>query len=727
MSTQEAHHIRLLLVEDEAIVAFSEKKVLENHGYEVITAHSGEQAVEIATDETGISLVLMDIDLGSGIDGTEAARRILNLRSLPIVFLTSHSEKEYVDRVKKITSYGYVLKNSGEFVLIEAVEMAFNLFDREVHQTETENRYKSVEKAAALGIWEMDIETGETFWSDEFFRICGYEPGSIIPNTDSGFSLIHEDDKDRAAQAVTETIDTGKPYAIEKRIVRPDGEIRWVHSIGEVKVDEKGTPKTLVGSFQDITERKQAEEALAQKTRLLERSQELANLGSWEWDIVRDTWHFSEQWKTLHGLSDNDVGTEKLLELAHPDDAPDIEKAFTDARERGDTYDIEHRIVRADDKKIRHIRALGEAEFDQVTGRPVRMVGATQDITERKQAEEDLSKSEERFRHMVNTAPLGIAIVDSLTDEFFLVNPAMSRITGRSVEELERIDWVSITHPDDIQPDKEKMAELNAGKISGFQLDKRYLHADGQYLSVKITVAPMHVTGKSNPHHVLMVEDITERKQAEKEIQKQLSEKETLLREVHHRVKNNIAQIESLLSLQAGSTANAEVKAALQDAISRVQSMRVLYDKLLLSKDLGEISIKDYAEGLIDSLAMAFDSEKNITIEKHISDFMIAARKAISIGIIINELLTNVFKYAFYDRNSGMVSVSIDKEEHKVTLIIRDDGVGIDEKVMDNESPGFGLTVVKMLVEQLGGTYNVVNENGAKSVITFPRLSGHSV
>lgn len=211
--------------------------------------------------------------------------------------------------------------------------------------------------------------------------------------------------------------------------------------------------------------------------------------------------------------------------------------------------------------------------------------------------------------------------------------------------------------------------------------------------------------------------DITSRKQAEDEISKQLSEKETLLREVHHRVKNNIATIEGLLSLQADSVVQAEAKAALQDSIARVQSMRILYDKLLVSKNLGEVSIRNYTEDLIDSLVTFFDPTHTITVETAIADFGIDSKTAVSIGIIVNELLTNVFKYAFKGRDGGMVTVSIEKEEQTMTLTIHDDGIGVDERKTANESPGFGLTVVKMLAEQLGGSYSSVNENGTKSVV----------
>src|SRR6056297_3506441 len=120
---------KILLVEDEALLAMSTVKMLEKHRFEVVTAHNGEKAVEIVEEDPEISLILMDIDLGRAMDGTETAQKILEEHDIPIVFLTSHSEKEYVDRVKKITNYGFVLKNSGEFVLNQSINMAFQLFE----------------------------------------------------------------------------------------------------------------------------------------------------------------------------------------------------------------------------------------------------------------------------------------------------------------------------------------------------------------------------------------------------------------------------------------------------------------------------------------------------------------------------------------------------------------------------------------------------------------------
>src|SRR6056297_2275161 len=120
---------KILLVEDEALIAMSEAQMLKKHGYEVITVYSGEKAMEAVDSDPKISLILMDIDLGKGIDGTEAAEKILTRHDIPIAFLSSHTEPEVVDKTEGITSYGYIVKNSGETVLLASIQMAFRLYE----------------------------------------------------------------------------------------------------------------------------------------------------------------------------------------------------------------------------------------------------------------------------------------------------------------------------------------------------------------------------------------------------------------------------------------------------------------------------------------------------------------------------------------------------------------------------------------------------------------------
>lgn len=140
---------------------------------------------------------------------------------------------------------------------------------------------------------------------------------------------------------------------------------------------------------------------------------------------------------------------------------------------------------------------------------------AIEDITKRKQTEEALKVSEEQFKTMFREAPLGIALIDSMTGHFYEVNHMFARIAGRTLDQLANIDWMSITHPDDVQKDLANMALLNSGKIQGFHIEKRYLHPDGTVVWINMTVAPLKIEDKVQQRHLCMIEDITERKRLE--------------------------------------------------------------------------------------------------------------------------------------------------------------------------------------------------------------------
>lgn len=193
----------ILVVEDEVILALSTKQQLERAGYNVFHAISGEKTVSISlSDEYGIDLILMDINLGEGMDGTEAAVEILKYKDIPVVFLSSHTESEVVAKTEKITSYGYVVKNSGITVLDASVKMAFKLFEahreisrknmaikagnetlritiekveetnRALEKAEKElkinlERFKWAQRIGRIGNWEYDIKTGELWASEE--------------------------------------------------------------------------------------------------------------------------------------------------------------------------------------------------------------------------------------------------------------------------------------------------------------------------------------------------------------------------------------------------------------------------------------------------------------------------------------------------------------------------------------------------------------------------------
>ncbi len=173
------------------------------------------------------------------------------------------------------------------------------------------------------------------------------------------------------------------------------------------------------------------------------------------------------------------------------------------------------------------------------------------DITKREQAEAALRASEDRFKTMFMQAPLGIALIDSLTGHIYEINSRFAAIAGRPLEEMANINWMQITHPDDVQADLDNMALLNAGKITGFQMEKRYLHPDGTAVWINMTIAPLRSEDTAHPHHLCMIEDITDRKRTREALQAHNEELDAFAHTVAHDLKNPLTLILSAVEALA--------------------------------------------------------------------------------------------------------------------------------------------------------------------------------
>jgi two-component sensor histidine kinase len=217
------------------------------------------------------------------------------------------------------------------------------------------------------------------------------------------------------------------------------------------------------------------------------------------------------------------------------------------------------------------------------------------------------------------------------------------------------------------------------------------------------------------------IHDITERKQAEDRIKALLGEKELLLKETHHRIKNNMSTLISLMSLQKKTIKEPAAVEALNDAGNRVRSMMVLYDKLYRSSVQEAISIKEYLPALIDEIISNFPCGIPLKIEKRVDAFVIDVKQLQPLGIIINELLTNMIKYAFTDRDSGLIIVSASLRDNIVSITIQDNGNCIPQSIDFENSPGFGLRLVGILTKQLEGTIRIERKNGTTIMLDFEK------
>jgi len=210
-----------------------------------------------------------------------------------------------------------------------------------------------------------------------------------------------------------------------------------------------------------------------------------------------------------------------------------------------------------------------------------------------------------------------------------------------------------------------------------------------------------------------------ERIAAEDKVKSLLSEKQLILREVHHRIRNNMGVLSSLLSIQARKVHDPSALAALDEAQGKIHNMGLLYDKLYRSTDFSELSAKDYLGTLVDDVIGNFPNCANVQVHKDIHDFMLDAKRLQSLGIIINELLTNIMKYAFQGRDGGEVSVQVLKDGNHVSVTLKDDGTGLPESITLTNSTGFGLQLIHGLVQQLNGTISIERLNGTKFSFDF--------
>lgn len=289
---------KLLLVEDESIIAMLEKKELESYGYHVLTSPNGEDAVEKIQKGESIDLILMDIDLGSGIDGTQAAQEIVGLKEIPIIFLSSHTEREVVERTEKITSYGYVVKNSGTVVLDTSIKMAFKLFETnkkltnelaERQRVEDELRQERellgrIIEDGPMGITQVDCD-GKIFFAnhhartllaldesntqDQYYNSPGWKitglDGSPIPDEDLPFRQIMA-----TGQAV---------YDVHHAIVMPEGSQKFLSINGAPLHDKQGRIDRIVFAIQDVTESLQIEAQLKESEGRYRNILEMAPVG----------------------------------------------------------------------------------------------------------------------------------------------------------------------------------------------------------------------------------------------------------------------------------------------------------------------------------------------------------------------------------------------------------------------------------------------------------------
>ncbi len=357
--------------------------------------------------------------------------------------------------------------------------------------------------------------------------------------------------------------------------------------------------------------------------------------------------------------------------------------------------------------------------FEKGMERPSGAYTTFEDITQQRTVQKELRDSEERYRMLFRSNVAGMALHQIILDpagrpvdyRFLDVNPAFERLTGLRAADVVGRTVLEVLPGTDVSLIGRYGRVALTGEPDAFEL----LHPD---LSRQYSV---NAYSPRPGQFAAIFVDITERKEAEARVKALLGDRELLLKEVHHRVKNNLATIAGLLSLQAQSLSDSEASAALKDTRARVETMMKIYDRLYRSGEYREMSLKPYLSSLVRDVAAVFSGRAEIAVEESIADIMLPSGSVFPIGIIIHELITNAFKYAFPDGRPGTIRVSLaDRRPEGLELRVRDDGVGLPASADLDDPKGFGFTLIRLLSDQLEGRVEVSREGGTEFRIFFP-------
>lgn len=371
----------ILLVEDESIIALAEARILEKFGYGVVHAISGERAVDLALSKPDIDLILMDINLGRGMDGPEAARRILRERHLPIIFLTSHAENDYVEKVRSITRYGYVIKNSGDFVLRTSIETAFELYEANRKLQDKEERLSFALDGANDGLWDITMATGEVYLSARACEILGYAEDELPEVARVWSQLVHPDDLPATEAALAGYLAGERElFMVEQRLRTKSGDYRWVLARGKaVSRDKDGAPIRMVGTHTDIHEHKMMEGNLDEKTRLFQALLEHSPVYIFFKDEDIRPIYLSRNYETMLGRPLDQILGKTMDDLFPSDLAKSMIADDKKILDKGELVQVDEHLG---DRYYTTIKFPIELE-----GKRRLLAGFTMDITDRKLAE----------------------------------------------------------------------------------------------------------------------------------------------------------------------------------------------------------------------------------------------------------------------------------------------------------------------------------------------------
>ena len=618
---------------------------------------------------------------------------------------------------------------------------------------ESEQRFRSVFNTTAVGMGVTSLDGTLMQVNAALCQMLGYTEAELL--TQTFHTITHPDDLYQDVMQSSKVL-AGElsAYHIEKRYLHKKGHIVWGLLCISL-VYEAQQPLYFVAQVQDITDRKQAELALQtlnqeleervqQRTTQLEAANqqlqaEIAEHKQTEAALRKSeerfrtmfdnapiaisladahTYHIltvNQAHRDLFGYNDAELATMTHVEFTHPEDiAPSLELIQQVLDGAISRYQIEKRFRKKDGTWIwatLTVTLLRNPDGSLYT------MGMIEDITARKQAEAALQLTQ----FSIDRAADSIWWVQP-DGSIYYVNDAACRDLGYPREAIvgKRVS--------DFNPDSPTEGWANYWAMvkdkGSFTFETRLRAKDGTFFPVEVTANHVELSGKV--YHCSFVRNITERKQAEDQLKTSLREKEILLKEIHHRVKNNLQTVYSLLNLQANALQDPQLFSPFRDSQHRVKAMALIHEKLYQSESLANINFDEYVKRLVTDLIHSYStSSATIHVQIEIVKRELTVDMVLPCGLIINELISNALKYAFPDNRSGTLQICFSlAANNQYRLVVADDGIGFPATIMFDHGASslttLGLQIVSAFVHQLRGTITLDRTYGSRFEILFP-------
>lgn len=709
-----------ILVVDNVVDALDFEQFLESFGYDVVSIDSKGKSIVEKFAEFDFELVLIN-----EINGMETAAQIKEKFNIPLIYTSANPEKSNIKQENLKSLYDYIVNPVFKSELKNIIELALCKHRMKNKLNESEVKYIEL-LDNALDMITLTEEPEESM-PGKFIEV------NKVATERLGYSrqeFLNMNPTDIIAPEIRSII----PEIIGKISKYGYNKFEIIHMSKDGKripVEvynhqfELNGKNVVLAISRDITERKKAEYSLIATKRHLENVFRNAPIG-----IFQTTWDgkFIIANQTLADI----FGYESPEELISIVNKTDIKhKLYVDKENRHrfinevikdcEWHTYENRFYCKDGSII-----LSELFFRSVhnpDGTLKFLEGFITDITSRKLMENALRDSEEKYRTLFEADPDYTILLD-LEGVIIDINPAAERVIGLPRNLLLGKHFlefdVLLKENLDQYIEMFEIVQKN-GDVGSFETKIFDKNSEVRWVRIISTIIDK---GKNCGYILVIGSDITERKLAEEELKSSLKEKDLLLKEIHHRVKNNLQIISSLLDLQKPFVEEDPIALnVLKGSQNRVVSMAMVHEMLYQSQDLNHINISNYIKNLISNLFHSNAMENNIKPILNVEDFYLNIETSIPLGLIISELVSNSLKYAFPEGNAGEINISLQCINPHFELIISDNGIGLPEDIdIKNIESSLGLRLVNSLVNQLDGTIELDRRHGTEYNINFKEL-----